>query len=173
MAHWYVIQVMNGQENVLVNYVNQLVSPAAYDEVFVPRWETQAKVKGEWRYVQRNLMPGYLIAVTKEPEELQAQLRQVPAMAKLLKQGEAIAPLARDEVAWIQKFTQKGKRVVPMSQAVKVGDSIIVTAGPLREVKSKIARIDRHRSTAYIELTLLGRTKEVPVGLRVVAKAEQ
>lgn len=40
-------------------------------------------------------------------------------------------PLAKEEVQLIGSFTHVGDRVVPMSEALKDGDQVVVTAGPL------------------------------------------
>ncbi len=170
MTGWYVIQVQTGCEETVAANIRQVASDGVVKECFTPRWQTQQKLRGEWRYVVRNLIPGYVIAVSDAPEKLASSLQLVPGLRKILKSGEKIVPLAADEVEWFNRFTQRGERIVPMSSAIKEGDEVIITDGPLREQCTKITRLDRRRSTAYIEISILGRTKEVPVGLKVVAK---
>ena len=42
--------------------------------------------------------------------------------------------------------------------------------GPLKDRWFQVKRIDRRRATAYVEMDFLGRKKEVPIGLMVIAK---
>lgn len=81
-------------------------------------------------------------------------------------------PLAKEEVQLIGGFTHRGDRVVPMSEALKDGDQVVVTAGPLLGHEGLIKTINRRKSTAYLELDLCGRRVTTRVGLAVLS-AEQ
>lgn len=170
VAAWYVVQVRAGREEQALSLIRQRAGGDALKECFTPRYRVQQKVRGEWREVERKLIPGYLMAISPSPERLEGVLRGLPVFARLLRNEEGFIPLDKDEVAWIEAFACGRERVVPLSAAVKEGDEVIVTEGPLREHAVRIKRIDRRRSTAYIEVTFLGRVKEVPVGLKIVAK---
>ena len=170
MSGWYVVQVQSGREDAMVAQIRQFVDERALEACFAPRWETQRKIHGQWKTVVRNLIPGYVMAVANDPVRLEQGLRRVPGFTKLLRSGEVLAPLSEDEVAWFETFMQREDHTVPLSTAVKEGDQVIITDGPLKLHQSKIVRIDRRKSTAYVQISILGRTKEVPVGLRVLAK---
>ncbi|WP_172136078.1 transcription termination/antitermination protein NusG [Adlercreutzia sp. ZJ473] len=179
MPRWYVIQVGAGCDDVVCERMRQkaaelegsgAVAPGALTRVFSLRYETQAKIRGEYRLVRRRLIPGYLVAVSSKPEDLERILRTVGEFARLLRNEKGFTPLSDDEAAWMAAFTKEGKRAVPMSTAVKEGDEVVVTDGPLLGCVFPIKRIDRHRSTAWLEVTICGRTKEIPLGLKVVAR---
>lgn len=57
----------------------------------------------------------------------------------------------KEEVQLIGGFTHRGDRVVPMSEALKDGDQVVVTAGPLLGHEALIKTINRRKSTAYLE----------------------
>lgn len=61
-------------------------------------------------------------------------------------------PLAKEEVQLIGGLTHVGDRVVPMSEALKDGDKVVVTAGPLLGHEGLIKTINRRKSIAYLEL---------------------
>ena len=167
---WYVIQVQAGKDDVVLDAIRQKASETALKMCFSPKYETQQKAHGQWHYVHRRLTPGYLIAETGAPSELDQVLREIPEFARLLRDEKGFTPLAPDEVDWLSKFTQGGTQVAPMSTAVKEGDRIVVLDGPLFGNTFNITRIDRRRSVAYVQVKLLGRTKEVPLGLEILAK---
>ena len=73
-------------------------------------------------------------------------------------------------MGWIGRHALGPDRVIPLSRAVKEGDEVVVVEGPLKDRWFQVKRIDRRRSTAYVEIDFLGRKKEVPVGLMVVAR---
>lgn len=170
MADWYVVQVRGGQENAVVAALRRMAGSGVLEECFSPRWRTQRKIRGEWQSVERLLLPGYVVAVTDAPRELDEALRRVPGFTRLLRNERGFTPLDKDEVAWIGRHAQGADRVIPLSKAVKAGDEVVVVEGPLKDRWFQVKRIDRRRATAYVEMDFLGRKKEVPIGLMVIAK---
>lgn len=126
--------------------------------------------RGQWRTCTATLFPGYLIVVTDRVDELESQLRRVPAFAWVLSNDGGFVPLERDEVAWIDAFTEKGHRTVGVSEGVIEGDRIIVLKGPLVGREGWIRKINRRKRTAYLEIDMFGRTIQTKIGLGIVRK---
>lgn len=167
---WYVIQVMKGREDNMASLIGRVVPKALLQEVFSPKYETEIKVRGRWVPVQKTLLPGYLIAITSDPEGLEAMLSDMPEFARLLAQGNEFVPLAPAEVEVIGSFTAPGKRVVPMSIGVKDGDRVVITAGPLVGHEAMVKEIWRRKSIAILEVNMCGRVVTTRVGLGVLTK---
>ena len=169
VAVWYVIQVMHGREDAMARLIGRVVPAEVMGECFSPTFETETKVKGEWVRVKRQMLPGYLIAVTDEPRRLADAIAPLPEFCRVLMQGGRFIPLGRDEVELIDGFTRTGARCVPMSVAVKEGDRVVVTEGPLKGREALIAEVNRHKSLAYLELDICGRRVRTRVGLGVLS----
>lgn len=169
---WYVIQVLKGREDVMAVLIGRVVPAEALDECFSPKYVTEAKVRGDWVPVQKDLFPGYLIAVTNDPLTLEQHLLRMDEFARVLMQGDTFVPLAKDEVELIAAFTQPGQRVVPMSRGFKEGDQVTVTSGPLVGRDYLIKSINRRKSLAFLEVNLCGRALTTRVGLAVLSKSE-
>lgn len=169
-VQWYVIQVMKGREDSMASLIGRVVPKSLLQEVFSPKYETEIKVRGRWVPVQKTLLPGYLIAVTSDPEGLEAMLRDLPEFARLLAQGNEFVPLAPAEVEVIGGFTKPGDRVVPMSVGVKDGDRVVITQGPLVGHEAMVKEIWRRKSIAILEIDMCGRTVTTRVGLGVLSK---
>lgn len=167
---WYVIQVMKGREDSMASLIGRVVPKPLLQEVFSPKYATEIKVRGRWVPVQKTLLPGYLIAVTSDPEGLEAMLRDLPEFARLLAQGNEFVPLAPAEVEVIGGFTKPGDRVVPMSVGVKDGDRVVITQGPLVGHEAMVKEIWRRKSIAILEIDMCGRTVTTRVGLGVLSK---
>ena len=45
---WYVIQVINGREDVMRERIEHMVPAVAMQELFYPQYQTEIKVHGEW-----------------------------------------------------------------------------------------------------------------------------
>ena len=114
MAKWYVIQVLSGREQRACDLIAAAAGGetgangrSVLRECFVPRYRVERKFHGEYRTVQRELFPGYVIAVTSDVAGLNRLLRAVPDFTRLLGSGEAFVPLDRAEAAFITAFTSE------------------------------------------------------------------
>ena len=90
---WYVVQTMAGREFVVQRQIEQFASDDVLDECFVPQYEVQKHLRGEWRTCTAVLFPGYLIVVSDRIAELQAQLKQIPQFASVLNNDGTFIPL--------------------------------------------------------------------------------
>lgn len=123
---WYVIQVINGREDVMRERIERVVPAGAMQELFYPQFQTEIKVHGEWVNTTIPLFPGYLICDTADPRTVQQYLLRMDDFARVLAQDGQFVPLAKEEVQLIGSFTHVGDRVVPMSEALKDGDRVVV-----------------------------------------------
>ena len=169
--HIYAIQVASGQEAKTEELIRRFVDESIVGEVFVPRFEAMRRWKGEWHKRTERLTPGYLYVETSDVEKLALQLRRVPAFTKPLGNNEVFIPLNDDEVARLNAFTGNDRRVIEMSEGIMEGAKVIVLRGPLMGHEAEIKRIDRHRRMAELEVSMLGRTKTIRLGLEIVSKS--
>lgn len=139
-------------------------------ECFVPKYEVMINFRGEWVRRTKALFPGYLIVVTSDVDRLDQMLRRVPAFTKLLGNDDGFIPLEAQEIDWISAFTQKGRRVVEMSEGVQEGDEITILKGPLMGHVGWIKSVNRRKRLAYLEIQMFGRTITTKVGLNLVRK---
>lgn len=166
----YVIQVTAGKEERARRLILRLLSDAVED-CYTPAYEVMRRVRGEWRLVRGTLLPGYVFVQTSDPEKVAHGLRDVPAFTRLLgNSDESFTHLTADEVSWLNAFTNIKTHVVEMSEGVIEGDQVMVTKGPLRGHEAQIARIDRHRRLAELDVYMFGRMKRIKIGLEVVRK---
>ena len=71
---------------------------------------------------------------------------------------------------WLNAFTDNPHRTVAMSTAVKEGDRIVITSGPLMRHEGLIKSINRRKSLAFLEIQMFGRTITTKVGLAILRK---
>lgn len=177
--HWYVIQVETGREQQSCELIARAChmrdaenpgKPPLASEVFSPRYQTQFKHGGEWHDEKRLLLPGYVVAVTRNPWELARVLRAIPGLTRILTMGETYAPLSTDDRQWIERWTTEGDRTIPMSVAYKEGDKVVVASGPLKGLEFLITRVRRRQCVAELELHAGLITIKTKVGLAVFPK---
>ena len=94
---WYVIQVINGREDVMRERIEHVVSAGAMQELFYPQYQTEIKVHGEWIKTTKPLFPGYLICDTADPRTVQQYLLRMDDFARVLAQDGQFVPLAKED----------------------------------------------------------------------------
>ena len=165
----YVLQTMAGRERKLKEAVERGVSGVG--ECYIPEREVAEKRDGRWVRAVKRLLPGYVFVRTDDPDTLAAGLRGLPGFSRLLGvSGERFLPLTPGEEAWLGALANPDTHVVELSQGVIEGDRVRVSAGPLMGLESAIRKVDRHKRAAWIEVSLMGRTKLVKVGMEIVRK---
>lgn len=167
---WYVIQVYTGKEEETADQCRARVAVGT-EEVFVPLVERMTKVRGEWEVVRTRLFPGYVFIETDRPGDLYMRLKEVKVMTRLLKTGEEITPLYREEEEYLRSLEDE-EHVVRYSEGYLEGERLVVTSGALKGQEGKIRKILRHKRLVVLEVPLLGREVEVTLGLGVVEKRQ-
>lgn len=94
---WYVIQVINGREDVMRERIERMVPAGTMQELFYPQFQTEIKVHGEWVNTTKPLFPGYLICDTADPRTVQQYLLRMDDFARVLAQDGQFVPLAKEE----------------------------------------------------------------------------
>ena len=165
---WYVIQVYTGHEAEIAGQCRDRALEEG-EEAFIPLVERMTKVQGEWVQVKTRLFPGYVFIETDRPWDLYMRLKKIKAMTKLLKTGEEITPLYKEEEEYLRGLEDR-EHVVRYSEGYLEGDRLVVTSGALQGYEGKIKKILRHKRLVVLEVSLLGRDVEVTLGLGIVEK---
>lgn len=166
----FVVQAIGGQEDRAAALIAKLAQ-GAVEDCFVPKREVMHRKSGQWHHTLEKLFPGYVFVQTSAPGQVREALGRVPAFTRMLTlAGDTCLPLTVDEVAWINAVTDVDTHVMEISEGVIEGDRVIVTRGPLKGLEAQIARIDRHKRLAWIDMNMFGRHKTIRVGLEIVSK---
>lgn len=165
---WYVIQVYTGKELEIAQQCRERVADEGED-VFVPLAERWTKIRGERTLITSRLFPGYVFIETERIEDFYKRLNRVYAMTKVLRTGDEMTPIQKEEEEYLKRLGGK-EHVVKYSEGYMEGDKLVVTSGPLKDFEGRIKKILRHKRLVVIEVTLLGQTVEVTLGLGVVER---
>lgn len=158
---------------------------AAVLDTFVLRRELPYRQDGVWGVRTDLLFPGYVLVATGDTEALERQLDLITEFHQLVRQGDAVATLAPEEVALVRGLGGLS-RTVGVSLGEIVAGELVVRRGPLMGREGIIAKIDRHKRVAYLDPAAFPRiagglglgaegrrsSRRMPrVGLEVMAKS--
>lgn len=165
---WYVIQVYTGKELEIAQQCRDRVADEGED-VFVPLAERWTKIRGERTLITSRLFPGYVFIETDKIEDFHKRLNRIYAMTKVLRTGDEMTPIQKEEEEYLRKLGGD-EHVVRYSEGYIEGDKLVVTSGPLKDFEGRIKKILRHKRLVVIEVYLLGQIVEVTLGLGVIER---
>lgn len=168
---WYVVQTRTGTEESIRLQCQKNVSAEVLKRCFIPYYEEQKRIRGEWTTQKKVLFPGYVFMIAENVESLYKELKTVIGLTKLIGTGDEIVPLQEEEIKFLEGFGGE-KQVVEMSEGIIEGGQVKVTSGPLQGKEGYIRKIDRHKRKAWLEIEMFGRIQNIQVGLEIVAKRD-
>lgn len=163
---WYVMQVQTGSEEKIRTQCIKVISNDILEQCFIPYYEEQRKLHGEWSTQKKVLFPGYLFMISDELDDLFFNLKRVQGLTKLLATDGEIIPLSNEEIDFLQQFGGK-KQIVEISKGILEGSQVRILSGPLVGKEGLIKKIDYHKRRAYLELEMFGRKQQIRLGLEV------
>lgn len=167
---WYAVWVQTGKEEQVRNICHKdLADKQIFEDCFIPKYERPWKKNGVWIKKQEVLFPGYLFFIVEDPTELCIALKNIPEFAKVLGDDEGPIPLYQQEIDFLRKHINQDK-VFEVSTAEIVGEKLIITDGPLKDLEGKVVHVNRHKRQALLEVFFWGRVMRIKVGLEIVRK---
>ena len=166
---WYVIWTYTGREEKTKGYIEQFVDPDLYSRCAIPYMVKIEKRQGVRTRVEKLMFPSYVFVQTDRIDDFADALHRIPGLTVVLHTGDFFQPLSAHEEYVLSRLLGPTD-VVDISTGFIAGDKVSITSGPLVGLEGHIKRIDRHRRTAIIEMTMFNKTTDVKVGLEIVEK---
>ena len=162
---WYAIHTYSGYENAVVRNLKQRIESLGMEdkifEVVVPK-EKKIKMKGGKRTeVEEEIYPGYvLVNMIYDPDSWYV-VRNTPRVTGFVGAGVVPVPLEQKEIDSL--FGRMGAKGVKHSIDLVVGESVIITDGPFKELEGRVGEVDEDRGRVKVMVPMFGR--ETPVEL--------
>ena len=176
MRDWYILLVKTGQEEWIVDFLNQKLD-SEDSRAFVPRKEVIFRRHGEDKVYQEIMFPGYVFMESSKPQaELAAEIQGYIKMQKgiyrfLYNEDRRDIMLRAEERDGIIAICGTGPEYcMRKSVGIMVGDKVEILSGALRGKDITIRKLNRHKRQAVIQMLILGQPKEISVALEIVKR---
>lgn len=173
LKHWYIVQVFRGQEDIFVNRLKD------YDEyfVFVPKRVVLLKRKDGMKKVFEPMFPGYVFVASDMDfisfkSFYQQSMSIIDGCIRILKHKDDVEALYPHERDLIERFINPNQ-VIDVSHGFIEGDKIRIIDGPLIGKESMIVKLNRHKRTAWIEISLLGEKRSIELSCEIITKMNE
>ena len=173
---YYVIQVKSGNEDKVIEEITKQNRKAVVFDAFAPKRKARRKYKTGWVDVEERCFPGYVFVETDVPKTLFKDLYWIPEFTRLLGREEGtdnFVSLSEDEARMVDiLYGKQSERVIDISHVeIHEGDTIRILDGPLRDLETKIKKVNLHKRKVTVEIVVAGRPFDVEVGIEIVTPA--
>lgn len=163
---WYAVQVRPGHERAMARRIER-VAPARV-EALVPERVLPFRAHGAWVTRTDVLFPGYVLVSAERAADVADAVSLIVDFAQSVGMGKE--PIALDAPrARLIEFLCADGSVVGISRGRIVRGTLVVDEGPLRGLERIVAKIDRHKRVAYLDVHLV--EPERAVALEVCPRA--
>lgn len=169
---WYALCVRSGYEDLVKSIILRTLNDSLVS-VLVPKKNVPEKRNGDFEWVTRKLLPGYILINTKMDAKIYYRLKEIPNCYNLLNKfqddndiyfleipDQEITPI-------IQLMNDRG--TIERSEAYLEDSTIKIKSGPLKGKEGIIKKIDKRKKRAKLLLNFLGDTKMIDVGIEVLS----
>lgn len=162
-AKWYIVHTYSGYENKVASNLEKTVENHGLkdliQEVYVPT-ETITEIKdSKKRVVERKVFPSYVIVKMILTDESWYIVRNIRGCTGFVGPSSKPIPLTNEEVARLGIE----KKIVEVSY--NVGDTVIITDGPLKESVGTVLELDTENNFVKVEISMFGRKTPVELEL--------
>jgi transcription termination/antitermination protein NusG len=166
--HWYVIHVYSGYENkVMANILKSVENRGLQDvivDVQVPMEETIEIKNGKKKQALKKMYPAYVMVKMILTDDSWYVVRNTTGVTGFVGPGSKPIPLTNKEVRAM------GVEDVKVTLDVEVGDSVIVTAGPLEGFAGDVEEIQSEKQKIKVTVSMFGRDTLVELDFVQVRK---
>lgn len=162
---WYAVHTYSGYENAVQRNLKQRIeSLGMQNKIFDVVIPTEKKIKvagGKRQTVEDKVYPGYILVDMIVDDESWYVVRNTPRVTGFVGSGVTPVPLTDEEVNSLfnRMTTSTAKHKIDFS----VGEPVIVTDGPFKDLEGKIGEIDEAKGKVKVLVSMFGR--ETPVEL--------
>jgi transcriptional antiterminator NusG len=171
--HWYAIHTYSGYENAVTRNLKQRIDSLNMNDsifnVVVPT-EKKIRVKGGKRVVEEEkVYPGYVLVEMIVNDESWFVVRNTPRVTGFVGSGTQPVPLTQDEYDSLMK--RMSNETVKHKVDLAVGDQIIITDGPFKDLEGKVGGVDEESGKVKVLVSMFGRETPVELDFLQIKKA--
>lgn len=165
-AKWYIVHTYSGYENKVASNLEKTIENRGLEdliqEVIVPT-ETVTELRdNKKRTVERKIFPGYVIVKMILTDETWYVVRNIRGCTGFVGPSSKPVPLTDEEV---RRF---GIGRSSVEVPYKIGDTVIITEGPLEDNTGTVEAIDIEDNYVRVLVNMFGRSTPVELELSQV-----
>jgi transcriptional antiterminator NusG len=163
---WYVVQTYTGQENKVVQYIQDFITAGDLDgmitKVLSPTQEVIHVKGGRKVKTTRKFFPSYVLIEMKLSREAMHFVQSVNGITGFVG-GMNPKPLREEEVSRILGQTEKRVRKQVSEVPFDIGDAVKIKEGPFKDFDGTVDELHPEKGKVKVMVSVFGRSTPVEV----------
>jgi transcriptional antiterminator NusG len=163
VQHYYVLQVISGQEKKVKKSLNEIIQSQGLEsvlsEVLIPTEQVSEVRSGKSKTSEKPVWRGYLILKMEISDELQGKILHIPGVLRFLgadRHGRP-APLKEEEAMKMLEVVEVGKTGKVKEDDYSVGSKVRISEGPFASYNGHITEIILETQKIKVNVSVFGR----------------
>jgi transcription termination/antitermination protein NusG len=173
--YWYVIQVMSGHENKVVDMLKQRIKSnhceSSFGDIIVPIEEVVEMRQGQKRRSQRKFFPGYVLINMELTDQTLYLVKDTPSVMHFIGgTRERPAPIHEHEANQILHRIQEGVDKPKPKVLFEAGEVVRVVEGPFTDFSGVVEEVNYEKNRLKVAVLIFGRSTPVELEFNQVEK---
>lgn len=156
LSNWYVLHTYSGYENKVKNSLEKLIESNGLQnfilDIVIPTEEGFEQTGNKIKKVSKKVYPGYVFVKMIMSDEMWYRVRNIRGVTGFVgPTGKEAVPLDENEIKFIESYTAHNK-----VNDIKIGDSVRIKSGPLKDQHLVIKDIDRENKRIKGSIDVIG-----------------
>jgi len=165
LKDWYALFVATGDEENVKERVKYRFQDKL--DIIVPKRKLKERKDGKWSVKIRTMFPGYVLLNGEINTEDYYNMKGIPGIIKLLRNGESLLKIDRNEIEIINRLTYNDETIGYSNVLIENGH-VMVVDGPLLSLEGYIVSINSRKGRARVRLDFLGEERTVELGVSIL-----
>lgn len=165
----YVLSVVSGQEELVIQNLQQRVKKQWLDEdvvdYLIPAIDESSLKKGEKVIKTKKIYPGYVFVNSKMNDKIWYVVRNTPGVRLIVGAETHPIPLTNDEYTKLVKQMEESKERAELNIPFKQWDIVTLNSGDFKGMQWTIRTIEADKAIAVVNVEMLGRLTPVAIDL--------
>lgn len=127
--------------------------------------------QGVWKSKEQPLLPGYVFLYLNDDDPFPSlQVRQCDGYYRVLKYTDGSSDLRGPDLEYAQWIRSHGGVLKPSQVSLDAGNAITVISGPLKDMRGRVVKLDKHKKRVVVAFEFAGELREVNLSVEFVSK---
>jgi transcription termination/antitermination protein NusG len=164
---WHALFVKTGEEDEIKRQIDKRLCGEDQFRLLVPKRRLRERKQGTWRYMLRNMFPGYVLVNGIMNAKTYYTLKEIPGLYFFLKDKNHLCEIQDDEIESILRMIGFDD-TIGTSRGYMQGDKVHITQGPLVGFEAMIDSINKRKGRARVRMQFMGQPRLVDLDLSLI-----
>jgi transcription termination/antitermination protein NusG len=174
MKKWYIIHTLSGAEDKVKANLEAKISAgkleSKIDDIMVPKEQVSEVKKGQKRFLERKIFPGYILIHTELDNQMLLFIKNTPGVTSFIGSKGKPSSISEEEVDRILKKSEETQAKPLPKVAFEEGESVRIIEGAFVNFNGLVTEVNIPKGKLKVSVSIFGRSTPVELEFWQVEK---